>query len=227
MPPTTNVPNALMTWPAAPVPSLPWSRMRRVEATLSERRNRVTVSRTEGKTENSSGLRTNIDMSRITIATVMLSESSRSMTSGGSGTTMTMRMAITPTPISIAGFLTHWGATPALSTASAILHSSNVFRALPVWNSMTASADALRRAEVRKNRRSAKKIVLPLFRSSGVPLFRSSSPSCLGFEVSFTIRLERPLDGPLLESVHIGQDLGHGAVQVLRNRPIHIDRFIQ
>jgi len=113
-----------MTCPAAPVPSLPCSRMSRDEATLSDRRNRVTVSSTEGKTEKSSGLRTNIDISRITIAVVMLSDSSRSMMIGGRGITMTMRMAMTPTPMSVAGFFAQWGTAPAFSTASAIADSA-------------------------------------------------------------------------------------------------------
>jgi len=95
--------------------------MSRDEATLSERRKRVTVSKTEGKTEKSSGLRTNIDMSRITIDAVMLSDSSRSMTSDGRGITMTMRIAMTPTPISVAGFFTQWGTAPVFSTASAMV----------------------------------------------------------------------------------------------------------
>ena len=93
-----------MTWPAASVPSFPWSRMSRDEATLSERRKRVTVRRTEGKTENSSGFMTYMDMSRITIERVMLSDSSRSMISAGRGITMTMRTPMTPMPMSIAGF---------------------------------------------------------------------------------------------------------------------------
>ena len=38
-----------MTSPAASVPSLPWSRIRRVEATLSDSRNRVSRSSSDGK----------------------------------------------------------------------------------------------------------------------------------------------------------------------------------
>ncbi len=47
---------------------------------------------------------TNMDMSRITMESVMLSDSSRSMISAGRGITMTMRTPMTPMPMSIAGF---------------------------------------------------------------------------------------------------------------------------
>ena len=49
LPPTTNSPNALTTWPASP-----WSRMSRVTLTLIARRNIVVSSRRRGKDEKSS-----------------------------------------------------------------------------------------------------------------------------------------------------------------------------
>jgi len=80
---------------------------------------------------------------------------------------------------------------------------------------------------VRKSRSAAKKNYLFLFRSSEVPIFRSSLSCCLWLPS----RRQRPrairLDGSLLEAVNIGQDLGDGTVEILRDRLIHIDRFIQ
>ena len=55
LPPTTNWPKAMMTWPAASTPSWPCIRMSRVEATLSDRRSSVSSSSSDGKTENSTG----------------------------------------------------------------------------------------------------------------------------------------------------------------------------
>ena len=58
LPPTTNWPKAMMTLPAASMPSPPLSSTRRVEATLSDRRISVSNSSNDGKTENSTGCRT-------------------------------------------------------------------------------------------------------------------------------------------------------------------------
>ena len=58
LPPTTNWPKDMMTWPAASIPSDPLSRTRRVEATFSDRRISVSSSSREGNTENSTGCRT-------------------------------------------------------------------------------------------------------------------------------------------------------------------------
>src|SRR3546814_1352029 len=44
-----------MTWPAAAVPSCPWTSTTRVEATFNASRNRVASSSTVGKAEKSSG----------------------------------------------------------------------------------------------------------------------------------------------------------------------------
>src|SRR5271165_6404477 len=52
LPPTTNWPKASITFPAAPGPSLPCSRMRRVLASASESRNRVSRRSKLGNTEN-------------------------------------------------------------------------------------------------------------------------------------------------------------------------------
>jgi hypothetical protein len=55
LPPTTNSPKAMITLPAALVPSWPCIRMSRVDATLSDSRRSVRSSSSEGKTENSTG----------------------------------------------------------------------------------------------------------------------------------------------------------------------------
>ncbi len=54
LPPTAKRPKVSMRWPAAPGPSPPCRRMRRVVATLSARRKRVVMRSREGKTEKSS-----------------------------------------------------------------------------------------------------------------------------------------------------------------------------
>ena len=80
---------------------------------------------------------------------------------------------------------------------------------------------------MRKSGSAAKKNDLFLFRSSEAPIFRSSFSCCLWLPS----RRQRPravrLDGSLLEAVNIGQYFGHGTVEILRDRLIHIDRFIQ
>ena len=58
LPPTTNWPNAMITWPAAPIPSPPLSSTSRVAATFNERRINVNNSSNDGNTENSVGVLT-------------------------------------------------------------------------------------------------------------------------------------------------------------------------
>jgi len=162
--------------------------MSRDEATLSESLNRVTVSRTEGNTEKSSGFRTNMDMSRMTMETVMLSDSSKSMIRAGRGTTMTMRIPTTPRPISIAGFFAQTAIDSAFCTASAIFYPKTGYR---------VSGLGFR--------------VMKEGRASTAAAARSL----------------QPLSRFFFQAVHVGQDLGNGAIQVLRDCLIHIDRFIQ
>ncbi len=63
---------------------------------LSDNRNRVVSSSSEGKEEKSSGLVLYMDIRRMTSPTVMLSDSSRSSIMVGRGMIMTRRMATTP-----------------------------------------------------------------------------------------------------------------------------------
>ncbi|MEZ5316929.1 MAG: hypothetical protein R2752_05960 [Vicinamibacterales bacterium] len=58
LPPTTNCPNDMITWPAASMPCAPLSRTSRVDATLSDSRISVSRRSNDGKTENSTGCRT-------------------------------------------------------------------------------------------------------------------------------------------------------------------------
>ena len=57
LPPIRKCPKASITAPAAPGPVWPSINTTRVDATLSDRRNRVVSSNTVGKTEKSSGRR--------------------------------------------------------------------------------------------------------------------------------------------------------------------------
>ena len=70
--------------------------MIRVEATLSDNRKSVTISRSEGKIEKSSGDSMKIDTSKMMMAKVRLNESRISRTKGGIGMTMTVMTTITP-----------------------------------------------------------------------------------------------------------------------------------
>ena len=56
LPPTAKRPKVSIMWPAAPGPSPPWSRMRRVVATLRASRKSVMMRSSEGKTEKSTAL---------------------------------------------------------------------------------------------------------------------------------------------------------------------------
>jgi hypothetical protein len=96
-----------MTWPAAAVPSLPRSRIKRVEATFRDNLRRVTVSRMEGKEDRSKGLRTYMDISRMTMEMVMLNERSKSRRNVGSGMIMIISTPITPIPRMAVPLLSH------------------------------------------------------------------------------------------------------------------------
>ena len=50
-PPIMKLPNASITWPAAPGPACPFDRMRRVDARFSDSRSIVAISRTVGNDE--------------------------------------------------------------------------------------------------------------------------------------------------------------------------------
>ena len=63
---------------------------------MSDKRKSVTISRSEGKMEKSSGDSMKIDTSKIMMAKVRLNESSISRTKGGIGMTMTVMTTITP-----------------------------------------------------------------------------------------------------------------------------------
>src|SRR4030088_701133 len=78
-----------MTRPAAPAPSLPWRRMRRLEARFSDSRNKVSSSSRLGKTENCAGRRICSAESRTSTEAAKLVASRRSSTIDGSGTSMT------------------------------------------------------------------------------------------------------------------------------------------
>jgi hypothetical protein len=93
------VPNALITWPAAAVPSLPCKRIKRVEATFKDSRKSVTINKTEGKTENCSGFKTYMDINRIIMEKVRLKESRISNKKVGIGMIITIKIAITPIAI--------------------------------------------------------------------------------------------------------------------------------
>ncbi len=90
-PPTTKWPKVSITLPAYPSRSTS-----RVALTLSARRNRVITRMTAGKAEKSSGRCTNIAVSRISSAPMMLSAISRSRTTAGSGTTSITTMKTMP-----------------------------------------------------------------------------------------------------------------------------------
>jgi len=96
-----------MTWPAADVPSLPLSRMRRVEATFRESLKRVTVRRIEGKAEKSRGFKTYMDISMMMMEMVMLNDSMMSRASVGIGTIITIRTPMTATAIMVLEFFIH------------------------------------------------------------------------------------------------------------------------
>jgi len=67
-----------------------------VDATLSDRRYRVEMSRTVGKAEKSRAFLVNSETNSTSTESVMLKASSRSSSTGFSGSTSTMMMLITP-----------------------------------------------------------------------------------------------------------------------------------
>ena len=95
--PVTKDANASITLPAADTPPASALRMSRVVAMLSTRRSSVVASSTDGKTLNSSGRVMKMVVIRINAASAMLAAISRSMTTGGSGTTMTAMSPIAAT----------------------------------------------------------------------------------------------------------------------------------
>jgi len=70
--------------------------MIRVEATLRDNRNKVTINSNEGKTENSKGDFIKTETIRMTKEAVRLNESSKSKKNVGIGMTMITRTDITP-----------------------------------------------------------------------------------------------------------------------------------
>src|SRR5258706_4963382 len=85
LPPTTKFQKASMTCPAARVPELPCSKMRREEEMFSARRNSVISSRVVGKTLNSTGRVICIETSITITERVMFALIRRSRTKDGSG----------------------------------------------------------------------------------------------------------------------------------------------
>jgi hypothetical protein len=71
-------------------------RIRRVEATFSDNRNRVTVRSNDGKTENSSASFVYMETRSMTSATHRLSAKSKSIRNVGMGITMTTTTQTTP-----------------------------------------------------------------------------------------------------------------------------------
>ena len=86
---------------------MPRSKINRVEATFRDNLRRVTVSRMDGKEDRSKGLRTYMDISRITMEMVMLNESSKSRRNVGNGTIMITSTPITPIPRMAVPLLSH------------------------------------------------------------------------------------------------------------------------
>ncbi len=85
-----------MTFPAAAVPSLPCSRMRRLEAMLSESRKRVSRSSSVGKTEKSTALRTCTAERKTSTEAAIEQASNISMRKAGTGTSITKMMLMAP-----------------------------------------------------------------------------------------------------------------------------------
>src|SRR5215813_9490812 len=84
-----------MTSPAADIPSVPCSRMRRVEAIFSDSRKSVDISRIEGKDENSVGLSKYRAAKRITTEREILADINTSRTIDGKGTITAINMMTT------------------------------------------------------------------------------------------------------------------------------------
>ena len=95
-PPITKLAKAKITSPAACSPEWPPERIRRVEAMLSERRNSVVSSKTDGKDVNSSGFLMSSAVTSTNKEIVIEIDNSASSKNAGSGTSMMARMASTP-----------------------------------------------------------------------------------------------------------------------------------
>jgi hypothetical protein len=127
-PPTTKAPKALMTWPAAADPSFPWSRIKRVDAILSERRKRVATSKSDGKTENSSVFRVYMATKRMMMANVISRVSKISRRNVGSGRIMKIRINTTPTAITMSLFFITDGSGIEFCTSIKTLNNLSVPR---------------------------------------------------------------------------------------------------
>ena len=84
---------------------MPFSKIMRVEATLSDSLNNVTSSRIEGNADKSRGFWTYILAKRIINEKVILNDSSRSSNNVGRGITIKTKMLITATAMKTSLFL--------------------------------------------------------------------------------------------------------------------------
>src|ERR1019366_2964138 len=123
-PPTTKLPNAPITSPAADVPVLPLIRIKRELETFSARRNNVSNNRVVGKEVNSTGrIRYRDTISTIT-DTRMSVTIRKSRTSAGSGVISAITMASTasgttsPPSVSMGRSSIHFGRLLALPGAA-------------------------------------------------------------------------------------------------------------
>ena len=101
LPPTAKRPKVSMRWPAAPGPSAPRVRMSLVVATFRARRKRVTTSRRDGKTENSSARLSPREMRSIRTAMPIETARRPSRTPADTGTTRRARMPRTAKAITV------------------------------------------------------------------------------------------------------------------------------
>jgi hypothetical protein len=101
LPPTTKLPNDLITFPAAKGPSLPWRRIRRVDATFNESLKRVVTRRRDGKMEKSKAFIVYMAIKRMVIAMVIFKARKMSRTIDGKGIIITIRIVITPMTVPI------------------------------------------------------------------------------------------------------------------------------
>jgi hypothetical protein len=91
----------LITLPAAPKPSLPWRSIRRVEATLRDKRNNVATRRMDGKTEKSKGFNTYMETNSMVKERVILIERRKSRIMGRRGIIMIRSIPTTPMAITV------------------------------------------------------------------------------------------------------------------------------
>ena len=83
----TNSPKAAITLPAESWPSLPWTKITRVDATFKAKRSMVANSKTEGKAEKSKGLVVLMAIMMITKLATILKVNKKSSNKGGNGKT--------------------------------------------------------------------------------------------------------------------------------------------